>query len=49
MKQQVTLTIEKRLIEKIDQDRGRVPRSAAIEELILNSYHEENHAKTSRK
>jgi len=33
-KQKVTITLERNLVEKIDEDRGLIPRSAYIEKLL---------------
>lgn len=38
MKGKISITLEDRLIERIDRERGLVPRSAAIEEMIVHAY-----------
>jgi len=38
MKRKVTISLEENLVKRIDGERGRVPRSAAIEEMILKHY-----------
>jgi len=38
MKTRVTICLEPGIIDRIDRGRGRIPRSAAIEEMILEHY-----------